>query len=51
VDTNWKNVTAARVAGPATYYGSALREDTLDDLDLDGIDRLLALTSDDKSVP
>jgi NhaP-type Na+/H+ or K+/H+ antiporter len=45
VDTNWMNITAARLDGLETYYGSALLEDTMDDLDLDGIGRLLALTS------
>lgn len=44
VDTNWENITAARMAGVQTYYGSALSDSILRDLDLEGIGRVLALT-------
>lgn len=44
VDTNWENITAARMAEVQTYYGSALSESILRELDLEGIGRVLALT-------
>lgn len=49
IDTNRFNVAAARMDGIPTYYGSVLREETLDKLNLDGIGRLLALTSNDEA--
>lgn len=48
VDTNRENIVAARMAGLNTYFGSVLAEDTLERLDLAGIGRLLALTSNDE---
>ncbi|MFO0837357.1 MAG: cation:proton antiporter [Phycisphaerae bacterium] len=48
VDTNRENIIAAQMAGLATHYGSALADDTLEKLDLSGIGRLLALTSNDE---
>lgn len=47
VDTNWDNVVAARLAGLDAIHGSALAEHTLEQLDLGGLGRLLALTSND----
>jgi len=44
IDTNWENLKAARMQGLSTYYGSVLSEYILDDVELDGIGRLLALT-------
>lgn len=44
VDTNWENITAARMAGIQTYFGSALSDTILQELDLEGIGRVLALT-------
>lgn len=44
VDTNWGNINAARMAGLQAYYGSALSETILQELDLEGIGRILALT-------
>jgi NhaP-type Na+/H+ or K+/H+ antiporter len=35
VDTNWPHIAAARLEGLLAYYGNALLEETLDDLDLD----------------
>jgi NhaP-type Na+/H+ or K+/H+ antiporter len=49
IDTNWTNIAAARMEGLSTYYGSALREETVDKLNLDGIGRLVALTSNDEA--
>lgn len=49
VDTNYDNITAARQLGLDTYYGSIISEHIIDQLNLDGIGRLLAMTQN-KSV-
>lgn len=49
VDTNWLNVTAARLEGLDTYYGSVLSEEVVDDLDLDGIGKLIAMTPNNEA--
>ncbi|MDX9856973.1 MAG: cation:proton antiporter [candidate division Zixibacteria bacterium] len=48
VDSNWNNVTAARNLGLRAHYGSILAEDVLNELQLDGIGRLIAVTSNDE---
>jgi hypothetical protein len=48
VDTNYINIAEARMAGLPIYYGSSLTEGALDAIDLDGIGRVLALTSNDE---
>ncbi|MCB2229161.1 cation:proton antiporter [bacterium] len=48
VDSNWSNVTTARNLGLRGYYGSILSEDVLNELQLDGIGRLVALTPNDE---
>jgi D-arabinose 1-dehydrogenase-like Zn-dependent alcohol dehydrogenase len=48
VDTNYANLQAARMQGLETFYGSALSEEVHEDLDLQGIGKLLALTSNDE---
>lgn len=48
VDSNYGNVSAARMAGLPVYYGSALSESALDRIDLPGIGKLLALTANDE---
>ncbi|UCC48004.1 MAG: cation:proton antiporter, partial [Gemmatimonadota bacterium] len=48
VDTNYANVAEARMEGLPVYYGSALTEVALDAIELQGIGRLLALTSNDE---
>lgn len=48
VDTNRESVVAAQLAGVDTHFGSILAEDTLEKLDLSGLGRLLALTSNDE---
>lgn len=48
VDNNWANISAARMAGLPTYYGNILSEHALNKIELDGIGRLLALTSNDE---
>lgn len=44
IDTERRNIAAARLSGLRTVYGSILGERTFDDVDLAGIGRLLALT-------
>ena len=48
-DSNWSNITTARLSGFKTHYGNALTENALDNIDLDGIGRILALTSNDEA--
>ncbi|MFQ5798926.1 MAG: NAD-binding protein [Bacteroidota bacterium] len=48
VDTNWANLSAARKSGLQTYYGSILSEYIVDEIKLDGIGRLLGMTSNDE---
>jgi hypothetical protein len=48
VDTNWENLKIARMGGLPTYYGSILSEYILNDIDLSGIGRLLALTQNEE---
>jgi len=43
-DMNWENIATARMAGLATYYGSAVSEHADRHLDLVGMGRMLALT-------
>jgi hypothetical protein len=49
VDTNRANIKAARLEGMPAFFGSILSEHITDDLDLDGIGRLMALTSNDEA--
>ncbi|RMF76617.1 MAG: hypothetical protein D6737_19810 [Chloroflexi bacterium] len=48
VDTNYAHISQSRMRGLRTYYGSALSERILNDIDLEGIGRLMALTSNDE---
>jgi len=48
VDTNHKNIAAARMAGLATCYASIGSEHVRDELDLTEIGRLLAMTPNDE---
>lgn len=48
VDTNMTNVAEARNQGLAASHGSALSEYILDTIELEGIGRMLALTSNDE---
>jgi NhaP-type Na+/H+ or K+/H+ antiporter len=47
-DSNWDNISKARKYELDTYYGNILSEYALDDINLDGIGRLLALTPNDE---
>ncbi len=48
LDNNFTHVTKSRQAGLETHYGDALSEETLSELDLAGIGRVLALTGNDE---
>lgn len=48
VDTNLENVEAAKAEGLVAYYGSILSEHILDEIELGGIGRLIALTANDE---
>ena len=48
VDSNWNNLTEARMEGIPTHYANILSESTLEELELGGIGRMLALTSNDE---
>jgi len=49
IDSNWRNISEARMAGLSTHYGNALAEYVLDEIDLTGIGRFLALTPNDEA--
>lgn len=49
VDTNRENISAARMEGIPAYLGSILSEHIINDIDMDGIGRLIALTSNDEA--
>lgn len=49
VDTNWGNVSAAKLDGLPAHYGNILSEHIVEDVDLDGIGRLFALTPNDEA--
>lgn len=48
-DSNWKNISRARSRGLETYHGNILSEFALEELDLDGIGRMLSLTPNDET--
>lgn len=48
VDANRANIRGARMKGLPTYYGNILSEYALDEMDLHGIGRLIAMTSNDE---
>ena len=48
MDSNRTNVQGARLAGLRTHYGNVLSDDTIEDLDLAGIDKFIALTPNDE---
>ncbi|HKK46455.1 MAG TPA: cation:proton antiporter [Balneolaceae bacterium] len=47
-DSNWSNINKARQKGLDTYYGNLLAEYAIDEIDLDGIGKLLAITPNDE---
>ncbi len=48
-DTNWSHVANARMEGLNTFYGSLLSDRSDDEVQLEGIGKLLALTSNDEA--
>ena len=48
IDTNRSNIVAARLAGLPATYGSIISQDITERVDLGGMGRLLALTSNDE---
>jgi len=48
VDANRANILAARMAGVPTFYANILSQYALDEIELGGIGRLMALTPDDE---
>lgn len=47
IDTNWNHVTAARSMGLTAHLGNVLSEKLLQDMQLNGIGKLLAVTPND----
>ncbi len=47
-DSNWSNINKARKEGVETYYGNILAEYAMDDLNLDAVGKLIALTPNDE---
>lgn len=45
-DANWGSISTARMAKLPTFYGNILSQYALEELELGGIGRMLALTSD-----
>ncbi len=48
-DSNYRNHSAARMAGLTSYYGKMLDESLLESIDLSGIGRFLAMTPNDEA--
>lgn len=49
VDTNRANISAARLEGLPTYYGSILAEYAIEEVEITGIGKMLAMTSNDEA--
>ncbi|WP_138432131.1 cation:proton antiporter [Fodinibius saliphilus] len=47
-DANWKNIAVAKKKGLETYHGNILSEYAIDDINLDGVGRMLSLTPNDE---
>mgnify|MGYP003665867966 FL=1 len=47
-DSNWENISKARKSGLQTYYGNILSEYAMDEIDLEGIGKMLSLTPNDE---
>ncbi len=48
IDSNYDNIQAARMLGLPVYFGSILSESLFEDINLNGIGRILAMTSNDE---
>lgn len=49
IDSNWLAISTARMDGLRTYYGSALSDRAMGEMDLSGIGQCLALTPNDET--
>jgi len=49
IDSNWRNLSKARMEGLTTYYGNAYSEHALDEINFEGIGRFLGLTSNEEA--
>lgn len=49
IDSNWHNISQARMAGLTAYYGNAYSEHAFDEVDFNGIGRFLALTGNEEA--
>ena len=49
VDTNYFHISEARLEGLTAFQGSILSEHLIDEIDLNGIGRMMALTSNDEA--
>lgn len=47
-DANWKNINKAKTKNIETHHGNILSEFALEEIDLDGIGRMLSLTPNDE---
>lgn len=48
-DSNWKHISRAKSLGLETYHGNILSEFALEELNLDGVGRMLSLTPNDET--
>ena len=48
VDSNWSNVSTARVAGLRAHYGDAISERILEEIDFDDMGRVFAMTANNQ---
>lgn len=48
LDSNYSNVAASRLAGLEAHLGNALSEETMSEIDLGGIGRMVSLTANDE---
>lgn len=48
IDNNWMNISAARLDGLQGYYGSILSEHVLEEVNLGGVGKFIALTPNDE---
>lgn len=47
-DSNWKNISNAKSRNLDTYYGNVLSEFALDEINLDGMGKLISMTPNDE---
>jgi NhaP-type Na+/H+ or K+/H+ antiporter len=47
-DSNWRHIVRAKNEGLETYHGNVLSEFALDEINLDGVGRMLSLTPNDE---